>query len=475
MKTIEHIFESALVRLSGAEIEDKRYLLAVSGGIDSMTMASLFLHCRLKPRFAIAHVNFSLRPGDCDEDMKLVQDWGARYGIEVYTAIFDTHAYAAGRGISTQMAARELRYGFFDRTMAEHGYDLLAVAHNMDDSAETVFVNMTRGTGLRGMAGISECNGRIIRPLLGVSRAQIREYVAGNEVQYRDDRTNFESHYTRNRIRNVIFPEFCKINPSFLDTMQRNSRYFGQACDVLDDMYGDIRAAVCHHEGDMQMIDVATLRMRGHVEYWLFRILEEYGFNSGQVSDIARCVEDDETDSTGKRFISGSHELLFDRGILKIYPLQEDEGGSFTIGSPGEYCFRGTRFSVEFFPRTADFDPKKGIASDRMTSQLNGCHTMGLSHNADVLYLSGDHVKMPLVCRGWKNADRFRPFGMRSGSKKLSDLFTDLKLDLRAKSVQPVLTSADGDIICLPGLRIADDCRITSATTAILKIEMRHH
>ncbi len=450
---MEHIFESALVRLSGAEVEGRRYLLAVSGGIDSMTMASLFLHCRLKPDFAVAHVNFSLRPGDCDEDMKLVQEWCSLHGIPVYTAIFDTHAYAAERGISTQMAARDLRYGFFESTMVEHGYDLLAVAHNMDDSAETVFVNMTRGTGLRGLAGISERNGQTIRPLLGVSRAQIREYVAEHGVRYRDDRTNFESHYTRNRIRNVIFPEFRKINPSFLDTMQRNCLYAGQACDVLDDLYATVRAEICRSDGDTLTVDAAALRRMGHTEYWLFRIMEQYGFNSGQVADIARCVVDTEADPTGKRFFSGTHELLLDRGSLKVFPLQEDEDVCFTIDSPGEYCFRGTRFSVEFFPRAEEFDPK---ASD-----------------AGTLYLSADNVEMPLTCRSWQKADRFRPFGMRSGSKKLSDLFTDLKLDRRTKSAQPILTSATGEIICLPGLRIADPHRITSVTTAILKISLK--
>ncbi len=450
MKPVKNIFESALVRLSGADVEGKRYLLAVSGGIDSMTMASLFLHCRLKPEFAIAHVNFSLRPGDCDQDMRLVQEWGAKHGIEVYTAIFDTHAYADEHGISTQMAARDLRYGFFDKVMSEQGYDLLSVAHNMDDSAETVFVNMSRGTGIRGLAGISESNGKIIRPLLGISRAQIREYVVENNVQYRDDRTNFESHYTRNRIRNVIFPEFRKINPSFLDTMQRNARYAAQACDVLDDLYLQLRDEVCRFDGNVLMLDANLLKVKGHAEYWLFRILEEYGFNSGQIYDVVRCLEDEE-DQTGKRFFSGTHELLFDRGYLKVFPLKEDEQVEFVIDSPGEYCFRGTGFSVEIFPRSEDFDPK--------------------AYNDGTLCLDADKVRMPLTCRGWKSADRFRPFGMRSGSKKLSDLFTDLKLDRRQKEVQPVIVDAIGKIVCLPGLRIADECRITPPTTTILKIE----
>ncbi len=448
---IENIFDRALETLSGGCVEGKKYLLAVSGGIDSMSMASLFLHSRLHPVFALAHVNFSLRPGDCDKDMRLVQEWGETHGIRVYTATFDTHAYAEQHSLSTQMAARELRYDFFKKIMAEDGFDFLAVAHNLDDSIETVFLNMSRGTGLRGLSGIKVRNGNIIRPLLEVTRAEIAEYVAEHHVSYRDDMTNFESHYARNRIRNIILPEFKKINPSFLNTVRRNAEYVAQASDILDEMCDDVRSKACCLTSDILTIDIKVLQSFGHVEYWLFRILADYGFVSGQIPEIVRCLEDD-SDTTGKTFVSGTCELLFDRGVLKVYPLRDDEEVSFEIDAPGEYCFRGIRFSVEFFPRTEDFDPKRIVSS---------------------LFLSGDSVKMPLICRGWQAADRFRPFGMKNGSKKLSDLFTDLKLDRHAKSVQPVLTSADGDIVCIPGLRIADRCRITPTTSVVIAITIK--
>lgn len=473
---IETIFDTALEKLSGGCIKGKKYLLAVSGGIDSMSMASLFLHSRLKPEFSIAHVNFSLRPGDCDEDMRLVQEWGAAHGIKVYTATFDTHAYAEERSVSTQMAARELRYDFFRKIMQEDGFDFLSVAHNLDDSIETVFLNMSRGTGLRGLSGIQVRNGNIIRPLLEVTRAEIAEYVQAKGISYRDDKTNFESHYARNRIRNLIFPEFKKINPSFLATVQRNAGYIAQASDVLDELFAEVFSLSCRRNGDTLLINLSALRSKGHLEYWLFRILAEYGFSGGQIPEMVRCMEDD-SDPTGKTFASGTHELLFNRGYIKVYPSGNGEEVSFLIDSPGEYCFRGTRFSVEFFPRTEDFDPKAisemGQKPQLSVGKSNPLKGSGLSGNrAATLFLSGDQVKLPITCRGWQAADRFRPFGMKAGSKKLSDLFTDLKLDRRAKSAQPVLTSADGDIVCLPGLRIADTCRITPSTSIVIKIAL---
>ena len=410
--TIEREFASALESLSGGAVGGRRYLLGVSGGIDSMCMAELFLRCELRPDFALAHVNFSLRGEESDGDMRSVQAWGERNGVKVYTRVFDTKTYAAEHSLSTQMAARELRYGFFSELMDSDGFDFLSIAHNLDDSIETIFLNIARGTGLKGLSGIPVRNGRIIRPLLGVSRAQIREYVERNSISYRDDHTNFESHYARNRVRNIIFPEFRKINP-------------------------------CRRDGDVLLIDAAGLTANRHYGYWLYMILRDYGFNSTQVSDIERCLR---SGQPGKLFRSGSHELVMARDSLKVYPLQEEEDTEFLIEGPGVYNFKGTRFRIDFFPKPADFNPVSDSSS---------------------LYFAADRLRMPMLCRGWKPADRFRPFGMRQGSKKLSDFFTDLKLDRVRKLSQPVILDAAGHIVCLPGLRIDDRYRIKAPTTAV--------
>lgn len=440
---IEREFSSALLSLSGGDTSSHRYLLGVSGGIDSICMAELFLRSDLKLDFALAHVNFSLRGEESDGDMASVQAWGRRNGIKVYTRIFDTKLYAAEHSLSTQMAARDLRYGFFSELMRAEGFDLLSIAHNLDDSIETIFLNIARGTGLRGLSGIPVRNGHIIRPLLGVSRAQIREYVERNGISYRDDRTNFESHYARNRVRNIIFPEFRKINPSFLNTVRRDSEYFRQASEIMEDLQKDISSRICRREGDMMRIDTAELLRNRHCGYWLYMILRDYGFNSTQVSDMEKCLR---SGQPGRLFRSGSHELVLAKDSLRVYPLTEEEDAEFLIEGPGVYDYKGVRFRVDFFPRPADFSP----VSD-----------------GSVLYFAADRLQMPLLCRGWRPADRFRPFGMRQGSRKLSDFFTDLKLDRVRRLSQPVILDAAGHIVCLPGLRIDDRYKIKAPTTVV--------
>ena len=430
---IEQEFSSALLSLSGGSVDGHRYLLGVSGGIDSMCMAELFLHSDLHPQFALAHVNFSLRGSESDGDMASVEEWGRRNGVPVYTRIFDTKAYSAEKSISTQMAARELRYGFFADLMDAEGFDFLSIAHNLDDSIETIFLNIARGTGLRGLAGIPVRNGRIIRPLLGASRSQIREYVETRGVLYRDDHTNFESHYARNRVRNIIFPEFRKINPSFLALMEGETLPFGDFAELA---YGT-RSPEAYYSAWM-------LLQEGHCGYWLNRMLRDYGFNSGQIADIGRCME---SGQSGRVFRTGTHELLFGTERMRVYPLRQEEETEFCIDRPGVYTFKGVRFRLDFFPRPAGFSP--------------------VPQDSSVLYFAADDLKMPLLCRSWRPADRFRPFGMRRGAKKLSDFFTDLKLDRVQKMAQPILLDADGQIVCLPGLRIDDRFRIKAPTTVV--------
>lgn len=441
-------FNSALAGLSDGRVEGSRYLLGVSGGIDSMCMAELFLRSDLHPQFAVAHVNFSLRGEESDGDMASVEEWGRLHGVRVFTRTFDTKAYASENSVSTQMAARELRYGFFKELMDSEGFDFLSIAHNLDDSIETIFLNIARGTGLRGLAGIPVRNGRIIRPLLGVSRAQIRAYVAEEGVSYRDDHTNFESHYARNRVRNIIFPEFRKINPSFLNTVRRDSEYFREASQIIDGVYEGVRSRTCAQDEGVLLIDTRALLTEGHCGYWLNRMLREYGFNSGQVADIVRCMD---SGQNGRVFRSGSHELLYGTERMKVYPLMREEEGELCIDRPGVYNFKGLRFRIDFFPKPAAFSP----VSD-----------------GSVLYFAADGLNMPLLCRGWRPADRFRPFGMRRGSKKLSDFFTDLKLDRIQKQAQPVLLDADGSIVCLPGLRIDDRFKIKTPTTVVAGVSI---
>lgn len=186
------------------------------------------------------------------------------------------------------------------------------------------------------------------------------------------------------------------------------------------------------------------LLQEGHCDYWLNRMLRDYGFNSGQIADIGRCME---SGQSGRVFRTGTHELLFGTERMRVYPLRQEEETEFCIDRPGVYTFKGVRFRLDFFPRPAGFSP--------------------VPQDSSVLYFAADDLKMPLLCRSWRPADRFRPFGMRRGSKKLSDFFTDLKLDRVQKMAQPILLDADGQIVCLPGLRIDDRFRIKAPTTVV--------
>ena len=301
-------------------------LLAVSGGIDSMCMATLFDRLYYK-NYAIATVNFGLRGEESDSDEKLVENWAKEHSVRFFSTLFDTVAYSKKQGISTQMAARELRYSWFAELMMRESFDYLAVAHNLNDSVETFFLNILRGTGIEGLTGIKRVNGNIIRPLLGFSRDEIVMYVKKEEIPFRDDRTNFENHYSRNRLRNLVFPEFEEINPSFMRTVEKNMQNVECAVGVLEELYAQKRVLLFDEERGRISID--KLLAEKCPEYWLYLILNEYGFNPLQAEQVGAAL----TGQPGKEFHSESHILLRDREYLLLYPKAGDSSGLAAKGA----------------------------------------------------------------------------------------------------------------------------------------------
>lgn len=438
-------FDNNLTSFLPDSVEGKRFLLAVSGGIDSMCMANLFLQSPLGLQFGIATVNFKLREGDCDLDQELVRKWAGEHGVPFHTIEFDTRGYAESHSISTQMAARDLRYGWFYKLLDEYDYDYIAVAHNMDDSAETTILNLLRGTGIKGMAGIRRVNGRVVRPLITLSRERIVQYVKENMVPYRDDKTNFESHYSRNRVRNVIFPEFRKINPSFLETITRTSSRFAQMANVLDGVFESRRGELFYESEGSLVVNINQLCRGGNVEYWLYRLLDERGFNGSQIDDIAAALDG----QSGKCFYSPTHEALLDRGELKVYPIEMGCSGEFSVEEGEIYTFNGVQFRIDVYEKGESFSPVSGDGR---------------------LFFSADDIAFPMTCRGWRSGDRFRPLGM-NGFKKLSDFFKDMKMDKRAKESQPLLVDGE-NIVCLPGLRIDDRYKIKTSTRLVAEVNI---
>ena len=363
---IQKSFDRTIV---GLVPEKETALLAVSGGIDSICLASLFLNSSAGRRFAVAHCNFHLRGEDSDSDEALVAAWCGRNGVRYHKADFDTEQYASSHNVSIEMAARELRYDWFASLCRDNGYYGVAVAHNANDNAETLILNLLRGTGLRGITGMQvetvvpvtrdELSGvRLLRPMLSFSREQIEEYVAANSLEYHDDRTNAETVYKRNRIRHLVFPVFESLNPSFLTTFAREMNAFSEVQEIADDYFISVRESVCEPAGNDDLLRVNAVRLchLKHYKYVLYRLLEAYGFRDRLLEPVVRLLESGKTFS-GKVFEAPGYELitagecLIVRKAARVVPespviseradvhgdranLQGDLRGGVTVGTP---------------------------------------------------------------------------------------------------------------------------------------------
>ena len=460
-------------------IENQRsasFLLAVSGGMDSMCLLDLFSKTLPAADYAVAHCNFSLRGEESDGDQALVEARAAELGVRLFVNRFDTEAYAREKGISIEMAARDLRYAWFGQLCSEHGFDVLAVAHNANDNAETLMLNLLRGTGLNGLHGMAQVadvavsdksldspEGPVLfRPLLEFTRKQIEGYVFAHKVPYRHDSSNFESDYKRNRIRNEVFPVFEKINPSYVRTLNREIGYFAEAGSIVEDWCRSQLPSVMssqRSESRHLSINTTALLATPHWRYLLYYILEPFGFNSQTLASVEALLTSERTVS-GKRFESPTHTLLTAQDSLIVMPsAREDESGIsddvMVVRGAGAYNFNGARFQVELIDWTSD---------------------MPLRQPTGTLVLDADALRFPFVCRRWRQGDWLIPLGMR-GKKKVSDLFADLKFNSLQKDSAVILvdTFTEGlaeqqHIAALLGHRIDDRYKVTSTTRTVIMI-----
>ena len=439
-----------------------KVLLAVSGGIDSMCMADMF--GRAGGDCAVAHCNFHLRGADSDADAELVERWAQAHGMRFFRADFDTVSYASEHGVSIEMAARELRYAWFAHIAAEHGFDAVAVAHNANDNAETLILNLLRGTGLRGITGMASERPfpgpvKLIRPLLGMTRAEIEEYARANGVEYREDRTNAENDAQRNRIRNEVFPEFAKINPSFVRTLNADMAHFAQADAIVEDYFLEAEDKVFKDN----KIDVEGLLALKHWRYVLFRILEPLGFHADTLGAVQKLLEERASGAegtfAGKRFYSPAMVLETTSAGISILPRSDGapEAGTVTVEGPGTYSLRGRTVQIELLPHSPG---------------------MQLKQPAGTLICDASSLPFPFTLRRWHPGDWMRPFGMGGKAKKISDLFTDCKLSLTDKDQAVVVYSpaldrdGDGHVAAVAGLRMDEALRITKGSETILRITL---
>jgi tRNA(Ile)-lysidine synthase len=432
-------FKEIICSLDGEN--DCCYLLAVSGGIDSMVMAQLFVNAGY--RFAIAHCNFSLRGDESDSDEELVKTFADNCEAPFYVIRFDTNKYAAENKISTQLAARELRYKWFEELREKHGFAKIAIAHNADDNLETFFINLSRGAGLNGLTGIPQKTDTIIRPLLNFSRKDIEEYAIANNVKYREDSSNLSDKYLRNKLRHLVLPVLDDINPVFREKALESMDYLGKANGFIEmetEMFLNDNSFA---KGNDIFIPLDKIRQSHSKEIRLFYILKTYGFRRDTIGNICDCVDNA---VCGKQFFSSTHCLVIDRAYLIVSPADEVLS-SYMIDK--DTNIRNDRFELR-----CEIVEK----NDRFQ----------LLRNKNVGEFDLAKLNFPLILRPVKDGDRFIPLGMK-GQKKLSDFFIDIKLSVTDKKRQQVLVSEE-HIIWLAGLRPDERFKVTESTKKVLRV-----
>jgi tRNA(Ile)-lysidine synthase len=417
-----------------------KILLAVSGGIDSMVMLHLFL--QTKVHIGVAHCNFQLREEDSFEDEKLVLREASKYGIPAHVIRFETNDYAEQHGLSIQMAARELRYNWFEQIRITHDYTLIATAHHGDDNVETFLLNLLRKTGISGLHGIREKSTTIIRPMLFANKEQIKAYAKQHNVSYREDASNASDYYQRNYIRRHVIPEFKKLNPNFTKTLLDSIQIISKQEIVYRTHIEQTLKSLLVRKDDEYIVEIEKIRRLAPLDIYLFECLHPFGFNGSQVADLIQCLETNEE----KIFTSLSYKLLKTRNTLKIVPLEKPKISISILDKPDELLF----LSVALFMETKD-----------------NCNDFLFEKNHAVAYFDLDKIVFPLQIRPWKQGDIFYPFGGK-GKKKLSDFFSDQKLNSIEKHTTKLLCNANGDILWVIGKRSDNRYRVTQSTRKIL-------
>lgn len=421
-----------------------KILLTVSGGVDSMVLMSLCVNSGYN--VGIAHCNFQLRGAESDEDEILVQEHARKYGIECHTRRFDTTSEMELTGESIEMAARRLRYTWFQELCNKHGYTVIAVAHHIDDSIETFFINLLRGTGLRGLTGIHNQVGRIVRPLMFATRKEIMDYALHKHIPFREDSSNKSTKYLRNKIRLGLTPRIKEINPRFPFIMNRNIERLMAAQQFIDGAIDNICSQVMTSTSGIHTIHIESIQDLASRDFVIYEILNSrFGFKGDVVDGLCKALKNS---LSGKRFYSRTHVAYIDRGNIVIAAIAEEDSCEVVVQKGQQRAYCGN--SVLYF-EIKDVD---SLASYNVPD--------------NVALLDADQVQYPLTLRRWSAGDSFTPFGM-AGRKKVSDYLIDRKTSIAEKARQFVMLSGE-EIVWLVGQRIDDKFRITKQTERVLCI-----
>jgi tRNA(Ile)-lysidine synthase len=416
-----------------------KILLAISGGMDSMVMLQLFRE--LGYHVGVAHCNFQLRGAESDGDEDFVRRKCRQWDVAFYSHRFDTNNYASEKGLSTQMAARELRYAWFNELLQREGFDHLTTAHHLNDSIETILLNLTKGVGIEGLMGIPVQNKKIIRPLLFATREEIENYAAKEGIAWREDQSNQSDDYQRNFIRHQVVPKLKELNPSLEKTFQETIYKLQGAAEIIRDAVEEWRVKYLEAGGDKIFLDKNGVGGTNTLMLW--EVVKAYGFNFDQCENIINALDG----QSGKRFSSSSHELIIDRENLILVGHQEN----------------WTQTCVELEEREVALGSKKL----KLEVTDGGGSLISDKNNA---ILDEGLIQFPLIWRKWKSGDYFFPLGMKN-RKKISDFLIDEKISLADKDSLTVLES-NAEIIWVVGQRIDDRFKVTDKTKRVIKISL---
>jgi tRNA(Ile)-lysidine synthase len=427
-------------------VAGKPILLAVSGGLDSIVMLHLCHKAGIS--CAVAHCNFQLRGRESDDDAEFVRHLCREYALKLYLKKFNTESYALKHSVSIQMAAREMRYTWFEHLSKQHNFTSIFTAHQQDDTIESFFINLIRGTGIAGLTGIPEQNKKIVRPLLEFSRKNLKAYALKEKLQWREDSSNENEEYLRNRVRKQLIPLLKKLQPGFETVMMRNITNIRESVRLEEEFAGILKQKYVRTTGkDKLIIDLKKLRREKEAAVKLGLLLRYLGFKSHDPVAILRIT------NPGKVYISGKKRLLKDRDVLILEEQETKPLGSFIL-SGNEQEVVGDRITLHAV--RVEYTGKSDISTDR-----------------DIHQLDAAKLRFPLKVRHWKYGDFFYPLGMKQ-RKKISDFLVDKKIDRFEKENCLVVLSGK-DIVCILGHRIDDRFKITSQTTEIFTVTLKKY
>ena len=418
-------------------------LVAVSGGQDSVVLLDA-LH-RLGVPLAVAHCHFGLRGDEADADEQFVRKLAKQYAAPYFVEFFQTKAFAEQEGISTQMAARALRYAWFEQVRRRESLAYVATAHHQRDAAETMLLNLTHGTGLAGLHGIPAKNGHLVRPLLPIDKPALFDYLVENGLAWREDASNDSPVYQRNRLRLEVLPVLRDINPNLDRTLQITAERVGGAEEIVRRYVADTTAAAQSQAADVTYLDIRTLQKTAATALVLHELLRPFGFSYLVTKDIVAAFGA----APGRQFDSPTHRLVKDREQLVITPRRLDSFGTHQVAAGQE------TLKIDGLHLRLALHEAAGFAIDRAKNQAT---------------LDADKLKFPLTVRRWQEGDWFMPIGLK-GKKKLSDFLIDQKIPLSLKDDVRVLTSADGKIAWVIGLRPDERFKVTEETQSVLAVQ----